>query len=153
MFGLKRDPENDGQWIPTGNGCLKRWKGRDLDSIAKDDVRDLLSDVTKAGPILANRLLNSLKTFFTWSVKNDKLARSPCEGLDPPSPKVTGKRVLSDVELQEVWRAAEKMGAPFGPMVQLLILTGQRRGEVAEMERQELDLEKRLWSLPSSRQK
>lgn len=153
LFGLKRDPANDGKWIKTGNGVLKRWNGRDLDSITKDDVRDLLADTVKAGPILANRLLDSLKTFFNWLVKNDKLAKSPCDGIDPPSPDKSRERELSDEELRSVWQAADKIGYPFGPVVKLLILTGQRRGEVANMEWSELDTEKRLWTLPPQRVK
>ena len=85
-------------------------------------------------------------------MKDGKLAKSPCDGIDPPSPKKSGERVLSDDEIGLVWQAAEKMG-PFGFVVQLLILTGQRRGEVAGMERQELDLAKRLWALPPARVK
>ena len=150
LFGLKRDPA--GGWIATGNGVLKRWKGRNLDSITKDDVRELLRETAKSGPILANRVLDSLKTFFIRCVKDGKLAKSPCDGIDPPSPKKSGERVLSDDEIGLVWQAAEKMG-PFGFVVQLLILTGQRRGEVAGMERQELDLAKRLWALPPARVK
>jgi integrase len=116
-------------------------------------VRELLRETAKAGPILANRVLDSLKTFFIRCVKDGKLAKSPCEGIDPPSPKNPGDRVLSDDEVRLVWQAAEKMGPPFGLMVQLLILTGQRRGEVAGMERQELDHAKRLWTLPPPRVK
>jgi integrase len=132
---------------------LKRWGRRDLDSITKDDVRDLLRDSVKAGPILANRVLDTLRTFFTWCVKNDRLVNSPCDSIDPPSPKKSGKRILTDDELRLVWIAAEKMGPPFGPMVQALILTGQRRSEVAEMERGELDIKGRLWSLSPARTK
>jgi integrase len=43
----------------------------------------------------------------------------------------TRKRVLTDEELVKVYRAAEATPYPFGPLVQLLILTGQRRGEIA----------------------
>jgi integrase len=103
--------------------------------------------------VLANRVLDSLKTFFIWCVKDDWLAKSPCDGIDPPSPKNPGERVLDDNELRRVWQAAEKMGPPFGLVVKLLILTGQRRGEVAGMERQELDTEKQLWTLPPARVK
>jgi integrase len=66
---------------------------------------------------------------------------------------VSRDRVLSDDELRLVWKAAEGMGWPFGPMVQLLVLTGQRRSEVAGMEWQEVDLEKATWVIPSHRTK
>jgi len=47
--------------------------------------------------------------------------------------------VLSDDELCRVWRAAEKTDYPFGALVQLLLLTGCRRGEIAELEWSEID--------------
>ena len=140
LFGLKRDP--NGEWIKTGNGVLKRWKGRAIDSITKNDVRDLISDVP--GKVLPNRTLDVLKTFFTWCVKQDRLSKSPCDKIEPPCPKTSGERVLSTDELRMVWRAAQTMGPPFGSLVQLLMLTGQRRNEVANMEWQELDIENQL---------
>jgi integrase len=60
---------------------------------------------------------------------------------------------LSDHELRLVWRATEAIGWPFGSMVRLLLLTGQRRNEVARMQWIELDLERGLWTLPRERVK
>src|SRR5262249_20754519 len=62
-------------------------------------------------------------------------------------------RVLSDAELLKVWRGGEQLGWPFGPITQLLILTGQRRNEVAGARWAEFDLEKRLWAIPRERRK
>src|SRR5207237_574858 len=56
------------------------------------------------------------------------------EGLQLETGKAR-KRVLEDWELIKVWRAAEEQGYPHGTIVQLLILTGQRRGEVAALAR------------------
>ena len=61
-------------------------------------------------------------------------------------------RVLSSAELSEVWQACEGLGE-FGTIVRLLMLTGQRREEVAGMRWSELDLGKGLWSLPAERTK
>jgi integrase len=61
--------------------------------------------------------------------------------------------VLSDAELAAVWRGAIAAGYPFGPFVQLLILTGQRREEVAALQWSELDQERALWTLPAQRAK
>jgi integrase len=72
----------------------------------------------------------------------------------PVKKERTRARVLSDDELCLVWNGCDKAGWPFGPMVQLLILTGQRRQEVAGALWQEFDLDnKRLWSLPRERVK
>jgi integrase len=60
---------------------------------------------------------------------------------------------LSDDELRSVWNAAGAMGSPFGPFVQLLILTGQRLNEVAGMAWSEIDLTSGAWTLPRGRVK
>jgi integrase len=86
-------------------------------------------------------------------VENEIVTVSPIAGVKPPAVEASRDRVLSDDELKRLWQAALKMGFPFGPLVQLLILTGQRRGEVAGMEWAELDLEKGLWTLPRERTK
>ncbi|MGA7609583.1 MAG: site-specific integrase, partial [Xanthobacteraceae bacterium] len=62
-------------------------------------------------------------------------------------------RVLDDQELAQVILAARKVGGPYGGIVELLALTGQRREEVARLTWQELDLEQRIWTLPKSRTK
>jgi integrase len=43
------------------------------------------------------------------------------------------ERVLTDEEIAEIWTAAGKAAAPYGTIIRRLILTGQRRGEVAGM--------------------
>jgi integrase len=153
LFGLKRDPTSDDKWIATGNGVLKRWGGRRLDSITKADVLDLLDDTAKAGPILANRVLDVSKTFFGWCVKRGKLTKSPCDGIEAPSPANARDRVLADAELAALWRVADVEGFPFGRIVQLLTLTGCRLGEVREAPWSEIDLERRAWTIPGRRTK
>jgi integrase len=153
LFGLKRDPANDGKWIATGNGVLKRWNGRRLDGITKADILDLLDDTASAGPILANRVLDVSKTFFGWCVKRGKLAKSPCDGIEAPSPENARDRVLSDTELAALWRVADVEAFPFGRIVQLLALTGCRLGEVRDAPWCEIDLQRRTWLIPGPRSK
>ena len=62
-------------------------------------------------------------------------------------------RILSDSELAALWRATAGLSYPAGPFVRLLLLTGQRLREVAEMTWPEIDLDKRLWSIPADRMK
>ncbi len=110
--------------------------------------------VADGAPIAANRVHSIVRKFFNWCVEQEIIEVSPCAGLKPPAGKEGSRdRVFSDDELRCAWQAAARLGAPFGAMVQLLILTGQRRGEVAGMEWAELDLERRLWSLPHERVK
>ena len=130
---------------------LGRWGGRRIEDINRADVRALLSHID--APIVANRVHGLLGLFFRWAVENDLIANSPTTGLRPPNKETARDRVLTDDELRSVWFAAEKIGFPFGTIVQLLILTGQRRGEVAGMAWSEIDLDAGAWSLPRERTK
>jgi integrase len=138
---------------------LAIWRGRSIDSITRRDVRDMLDTIIAAPSgrysraILANRVHSITRKLFGWCVEHEIITASPVSGLKAPAKEASRDRVLNDDELCLIWHAAEKMGPPFGPMVQLLILTGQRRGEIAGMEWREIDAGKRLLGLPSERVK
>ena len=122
--------------------------------ITRRDVLDVLDRVVDGGaPIAANRALAAVRKLFNWCVARDIIAASPCAGVKPPTAERSRDRVLSDDELRLVWRAADKIAWPFGLLVKLLALTGQRRDEVAKMRWDELDLEAGLWTLPRERVK
>jgi integrase len=140
--------------VPFVAGALARWSGRDVRSITKRDVLDLLDwRVDSGAPVGANRTLAALKTFFSWCIKRDILASSPCDRVEDPSPEVSMDRPLSDAEIAAIWRAAERIGYPYGRLVQLLLLTGQRRDEVREAVATEFDLQSALWKIPAQRTK
>jgi integrase len=129
---------------------LSRWDRRPLSSITRSDVQRVLDGVLDRGkPIMANQLLAHTKCMFNWAVERDLIETSPAAKVKPPSPKVERERVLTDPEIYEVWHGANRLGWPFGPLVQLLVLTAQREGEVAAMRWVDLDLDKRIWTLPS----
>jgi integrase len=131
---------------------LPRWRNRLLRDITRRDVLDLLDDIVDAGaPIEANRVLSATRKMFNWSLQRDILSASPCVGVKAPSAECPRDRVLSDEELRNVWHAADRLGGPFGALVKLLILPGQRRAEVGGMRWSEIDGE--LWTLPASRTK
>jgi integrase len=74
-------------------------------------------------------------------------------GMKPFTKERLRDRVLSDDELRWFWIGCERMEWPFGPMFQLLLLTGQRRDAVANMAWAEIDFKDRIWTLPSARAK
>jgi integrase len=133
---------------------LAPWQDRDLRGISRQEILTLLDRMVERGaPIQANRLVAALRRFFGWAVERGLLETSPMASLKPPSAEAHRDRVLSDQELQAIWLAADEIGYPFGPAVQLMILTGQRRSEVLEAEWREMDLERGLWSIPRKRAK
>ncbi len=131
-----------------------RWGSRSVHEIKRRDIIELVSEVVDRGaPVAANKTLKVAKTFFGWCVGKAILDRSPCEGVKPPTREVTRDRVLSDEELGRVIKAAREIGRAFGGIVELLALTAQRRDEVAQLTWDELDLDKRVWTMPGSRTK
>jgi integrase len=131
-----------------------KWGKRRAQDITKRDVLDLLDGIVDDGaPILANRTLALVRRFFNWCLERDILAASPCAGVAPPAPETSRDRVLSDVELRKLWLACEGEEYPFGPLVQQLILTGQRVDEMRCLPWHEIDLTQKLWSLPGERAK
>src|SRR5262249_6048370 len=132
----------------------KAWIGRSIHEITKRDVVEVVSAIEHRGaPVAANKTLKSLKTFFRWCVGRAVLDQSPAEGVPLPSKEVARDRVLDDNELAHIILAARKIGGAYGGIVELLTLTGQRREEVARLEWAELDLTRRVWTLPKSRTK
>jgi integrase len=116
-------------------------------------VHELLDGIVDRAPIVANKSFAALRRMCAWAVERGIVDSSPCAGIRAPAPERSRDRVLSDDELRAAWKASEVLGWPFGPMVQLLILTGQRRDEIAEMRWGEIDLAAEIWILPRERSK
>ena len=160
LLGFSPDPDNPGRFIERKAakgafaGVLPRWRGRRLREIARTDVRDLLDDLEDAGTrAQAKQCFAAVRQLFNWCVERELLSASPCAGVKAPTGAGSRERVLGDDELYEVWEAAGVLAWPFGDMTKLLILTGARRDEVAEMRWTEVDLGKELWTLPRERAK
>jgi integrase len=78
---------------------------------------------------------------------------NPVAGLKQPSKERKRDRVLSDVEIYRFWQATGELGFPFGPLLQLLLLTAQRRGELTEMRWSQIDFERAVWTIPAENAK
>src|SRR5260221_6713838 len=129
----------------------KPWAGRSIHEVSKRDVVEVVTAIEQRGaPVAANKALKAIKTFLRWCVGRALLDQSPAEGVPLPSKEVARDRGLDDSELARVILAAREIGGPYGGIVELLALTGQRREEVARLQRKELDLAQRVWTLPKS---
>ena len=102
-----------------------------LADITRDEIARRLDKLAET-PAQQGRALVYCKTFFNWSMKRGYLDRNPCTMAATKSP--SRSRILTNDELKRVWTAAERCGQ-FGAIVKLLILTGQRRGEIAALRR------------------
>lgn len=100
-----------------------------LHTITTKQVTDILDGLR---PSEANHAFAALRTFFNWCERRD-LMPSPMGKLGKPHKETKRDRVLSLEELKKVWLAAENT---HGTIVKLLILTGQRRGEITGIRRE-----------------
>jgi integrase len=130
------------------------WRGRRVQEIKRRHVIELVEHIAIDRPYMANRTLAVLSKFFGWCVARDIIEVSPATGIDRPGQEVSRDRILSDDELRRLWIAAsDPAEGAFGPFVKLLMLTGQRRGEVSGMRWSEIDDEHHVWRLPAARTK
>jgi len=133
------------------NIVLPKWRGRVVHDIARRDIRELVENVAVDRPIMANRALGHISKFFNWLLERDVIAASPCAGIKPPAPENARDRVLSDAEIKALWHACDGIGGAAGPAVKLMLLTGQRCGEVVGMKRSEISGD--VWTLSPERTK
>jgi integrase len=105
------------------------------------------------GSAIAGRTAAYGRAAFGWALKRGMVTANPFSHL-PVSKSISKReRVLTDDEVGDIWRAAEKMAAPYGSIVRLLVLTGQRRGEVAGLKWNELTDDLANWTLSGERTK
>ena len=117
--------------------------------ISRRDVIELIDGIIARGAeIQANRTLARLRAMFNWAMEKDCIGGSPVARMKMPTKERPRDRVLNEDELRWLWSAAGEIDWPFGPLTKLLLLTAQRRDEVARMEWPELDLAKRMWVIP-----
>lgn len=132
------------------------WLGRQVSDIHAEDIQSAIDDLIAANlPGAAREFrkhLHALFAFFQTKPRTYHVSENPVASTNVDTPYVARDRVLDDGELVEVWKAAEAIGAPFGPMVKMLILTGQRLREVGEAEWRELSPDG-LWTIPAERAK
>jgi integrase len=105
------------------------------------------------GTAIAGRTAAYGRACFAWAMKRGTVPTNPFAELPMPSSITKRERVLSDEEAGAIWRAAGEAPLPYGAIVRLLMLTGQRREEVAGMTRAELSEDLATWTIPATRTK
>jgi integrase len=152
----------DDEMALARGGVAHRWRDTPIDSITGDDIFRAVDEARRRGvPGVASRggaseararhVASCLSVMFGWLARNRIIKTNPCAGLARPKAAPARERVLSDDEVRWLWRACDDAGEPFGPMVKLLLITGARLRECAEMTRSEL--EGPTWTIPGSRTK
>jgi len=135
---------------------IAAWGERPVSEITKTDVLEIIITKRNTAPQMARALLVLIKRFFGWCVDQEiyGLSTSPCEGLS--GKKLIGElqsrnRRLSDIELAAFWRATGRMGYPTGAVYRMLLLTGLRLNEAAQISWPEVQGD--IIVIPASRMK
>jgi integrase len=105
------------------------------------------------GAAMAGRTSAYGRAAFAWAMKRGAVQNNPFVNLPVAKGIAKRERVLSDIEIAEIWHAASEAASPYGTIIRLLILTGQRRGEVAGMAWEEISEDLTTWTLPGRRTK
>ncbi|WP_372623047.1 tyrosine-type recombinase/integrase [Falsiroseomonas sp.] len=129
--------------------------GRPAVKLGKAEVREVFDGMLDAGKVgNAGRVKAYGRAAYGWAMGEELVRENPFAALRNISTKSGERdRVLTDDEVGEVWRAAGTLGHPFGPMIRLLLLTAQRRDEVAGLPWSELAHDHSVWTLPAGRSK
>ncbi len=131
---------------------LPVWGDRDVQTITKRDVIELLDGIMDAGKATtANRVRAYLSKFFNWCASRDVIEVPPTLTVKAPAKERARDRTLSDAEIRWLWQACEAEGFPWGPLGKMLLLTGQRLNEVARMT--DAEIRAKVWHLSAARTK
>jgi integrase len=145
---------------------LPSWRDRPIAGLVKADALVVIDAALLRGQSAKNSAITVLSSFFNWCMDRNLIEHSPVERVKKIKTK-SRKRKLSDNEIRIFWHGCDALGAAikvtkknnkkpaaqFGPMFQLLLLTGARRTEVAEMTRDEVNFKSRIWTIPGERTK
>jgi integrase len=137
---------------------LPVWGRRPINEITDLDMLTIIKTKKRTAPAEARNMLGLAKRFFSWAVEQRcyGLKTSPASELKASKiigDKKTGDRVLSDVELFALWRAASRMRYPIGAVYQMLMLTALRLNEAAAAQWSEFNLPEKIWVIPKERMK
>jgi integrase len=129
---------------------LKPLHGLRVDKVDRRAIATELSRLAAIAPVQANRTRASLVRFLNWCAGEGYIDANPAIFTNK-NPEQARERVLNLPELVETWKALPD--GDFGDILKLLMLTGRRRDEIADLERNEIDLDHSLVTLPPTRTK
>ncbi len=153
---IGRDPDepNKRTWKEDRrilNIYMKDWHGRKAESITRREVIALLDDIADRAPAMANRVLACLRKVYNFGITKDRVTNNPAHQVPPPGGTERSRdRIYDAGEIRKLWAAFD---GPTGDIYRLILVTGQRSGEVAGMTWNEIDFDSATWTVPAARMK
>ncbi len=134
------------------NDLIKAWGRRPAQAIHRRDVIALLEQVmTRGHPYAANRRLALIRKMFAWGLEVDLITVSPAAGVPAPAREAPRTRTLVDHEIAALWRAWAEIGWPYGFIFKLILLTAQRRSDIAGLRLEDIGFTTQIWTPPHAR--
>ena len=149
---------------PSGNErkrLLKKdivpaWGRRKAKDITRRDAVLLIDKVRKRAPIGANRLQSAMVRMWNFAAERGVIDFSPLVGMRRPKEKPR-TRVLTNEEIVKLWAGLDLENTeidiyrPTKLAIKMILLTGQRPGEISDMRWSEIDGD--VWTIPAERAK
>src|SRR5208337_4588059 len=124
----------------------KALHGKPAALIKRGEIAAVIDKVQVRSHAAARLLFADIRPIFAWALDRAAIEANPIAGMKGPQPLKARDRVLTDDELRAFWQAASEQSWPFENIFKLLLLTGQRRDEVAGMRWREVDLDASTWT-------
>ena len=132
--------------LQTALKGMAKWP---VKKVTKADVARLL-DTYAEKPAARRKLYSYLSHFLGWCLDRDQVETNVCNLIRPPKAAPGRDRVLTDAEIGAVMNLKDSV---WGTMLQIVLHTGLRGGEVCMMRVEELDLPRKIWRVPGSTMK
>lgn len=153
-YELDHRPASVGQAkVAVNKYLLPKLRGKPLPHIGKTDLQEAIDAIPAARKASRQQVFAYASILFRWAMERGDIAESPVASMAKPKGSTPRDRVLTDGELATIWSATTYIRAPLGAFYRVLLLTGQRREEVAGMDWAELDRATATWTIPAGRAK
>lgn len=133
---------------------LPLWGNRKAEDIKKRDIILLLEDIVERGtPAMSNQVLKISRKMFNFAVERDILPHSPFSGVKALAPNKSRERTLTETDVKTLWGTLDTaaLSDEIRRALKLVLVTGQRPGEVSGMHSGEIDGQ--WWTIPAGRAK
>lgn len=133
--------------------ALSKHLSRPLAELTRVDIQRVIDDKAEEAPFAANRIRAALTAFIGWCWRRGYVENNFALATSRAARETPRERVLTVEEMKAIWESTDALGPLWGPYTRLLILTAQRRGDVAGMEWSEINFEKKRWSISGAKTK
>jgi integrase len=114
---------------------IPKWGKLLATDISRSDVKAMMTRV--CAPVVANQTLAAASAIFSWAIREGHAKLNTCHRVERNATK-SRERVLSDSEIPKFWAAFDDAGLLPSAALKMILLTGQRPGEIAHLRREHI---------------